>query len=125
MWTRSKSKDNKEVLDFKELGTSKRKTLIKSRSLGSINTLESPFKLVPFNLHTRIASKMASLALNIYLAWDNGVPLALVALHDIPRNVLKTLPEFYATIEKIAYEQCVDVVILAKFHNIQHKNVMV
>jgi len=46
-------------------------------------------------------------------------------LHDILENVFKTLPRFEATIEKIAYEHCVDVVNLAKIHNIQHEDVMV
>jgi len=51
--------------------------------------------------------------------------LALVALHDIPRNVFKTLPKFDATTDNITYEHCVDVAGLAKFHNIQHEDVMV
>jgi len=46
-------------------------------------------------------------------------------LHDIPANVFKTLLEFDATSEKIAYEHCVDVAGLAKIHNIQHEDVMV
>jgi len=46
-------------------------------------------------------------------------------LHDISKNVFKTLPEFDATIEKIAYEHYVDVVDLAKIHNIQHEDIIV
>lgn len=52
------------------------------------------------------------------------VPLALATLHDILGNVFKTLPEFNATTNKTAYEHCVDVAGLAKFHNIQHEDVM-
>ena len=68
---------------------------------------------------------MANLAQNIYPAWNNGVPLALTVLHDILENVFKTLPKFDATLEKIAYEHCVDVASLAKIHNIQHEDIMV
>jgi len=46
-------------------------------------------------------------------------------LHDIPTNVFKTLPKFDATTKKIAYEHYVDVVNLAKIHNIHHEDVMV
>lgn len=53
------------------------------------------------------------------------MPLALAMLHDNPTNIFKTLPEFDATLEKIAYEHYVDVTSLAKTHNIQHKDVMV
>lgn len=101
MWTRSRIKVAKEAIYFRTLDTPKRKILIKSKSLSSINNLESSFKLVPFNLHIKTSIlKMANLAHNIYPAWDNGVPLALVALHDILTNVFKTLPEFDATSKK-------------------------
>lgn len=68
---------------------------------------------------------MANPASNIYPTRDNGIPLYLVSLHDIPSNVFKTLLEFDATMKKIAYEHCVDVVNLAKIHNIQHEDIMV
>jgi len=104
----------------------KRKTLIKSKSLNSISTLESFSKPEPFNFHIKNTSpKMANPAQNIYPAWDNGVPIALAMLHDIPANVFKTLPKFDATSEKMAYEHYVDVAGLAKIHNIQHEDVMV
>ena len=50
MWTRSKSKVAKEVLEFKELGVPKRETLIKSKSLSNIRTLVTSYKIVPFHL---------------------------------------------------------------------------
>ena len=84
MWTRSKSKAAKEAQKFRKLGTPKRKTLIKSRSLSSISTLGSSFKSIPFSLsNISILPKMANLAPNIYPTWDNGVSLALVVLHNI------------------------------------------
>jgi len=126
MWTRSKSKAAKEALDFKSLDAPKRKTLIKSKYLNSIESLKSSPKPVPFNLHTKtVVPQMANPVQNLYPTWDNGVPIALAVLHDIPTNVFKTVPEFDATTEKIAYEHCVDVVGLAKIHNIQHEDVMV
>ena len=126
MWTRSKTKEMKEAPNFRTLDAPKRKTLIKSRSLSSINNLESSFKSVPFNLHIKTnLPKMANPTQNIYPTRDNGVPLALAMLHDILMNVFKTLPMFYATSKKIAYEHYVDVVGLDKIHNIQHEDVMV
>lgn len=126
MWTRSKFKAAKEAPNFKTLDAPKRKTLIKSKSFSSINNLESSPKIVPFNLHTKVFFlQMANLTQNIYPTWDNGVPIALAVLHDIPANVFKTLPKFDATIEKITCEHYVDVAYLAKIHNIQHKDVMV
>ena len=126
MWTRSKSKEAKEVPKFKELGTPKRKTLIKSRSLSNINALKSSFKLVPSSLpNTTIAPKMANLVPNIYPAWNDGVPLALAILHDIPANVFKILSYFDVTTKRTTYEHYVDVFGLAKTHNIQHEDIMV
>ena len=126
IWTKSKSKVAKEALDFRTLNAPKRKTLIKSKYLSSINNLESSPKLIHFNLHTKtIFLRMANPVQNIYLAWDNGVPIALAVLHDSLANVFKTLAEFDTTSEKIAYEHCVDVANLAKIHNIQHEDVMV
>jgi len=126
MWTRSKSKVAKEAPDFRTLDAPKRKTLIKSKYLSSINNLESSPKPVPFNIHTKtIFLIMANLAQNIYLAWDNGVPIALAMIHDIPKNIFKTLHDFDATTKKIAYEHYVDVVDLAKIRNIQHEYVTV
>jgi len=46
-------------------------------------------------------------------------------LHDILANVFKNLPMFDTTTEKTTYEHYVDVVSLAKIHNIQHEDVMV
>ena len=67
MWTRSKSKEAKEALDFKTLNAPKRKILIKFKSLSSIDNLESSPKPVPFNLHTKIVfPQMANPAQNIY-----------------------------------------------------------
>ena len=98
MWTRSKTKVVKEDPNFKTLDAPKRKTLINSKSLSNINNLESSFKPIPFNLHIKTnLSKMANPAQDIYLAWDNGVPLALAMLHDIPTNIFITLLEFNAT----------------------------
>jgi len=126
MWNRSKSKVAKEAPDFKTLDAPKRNTLIKSKSLSSINNLESSPKPIPLNIHTKmIFVQMANPNENIYPTHDNGVPIALVMLHDISVNVFKTLVEFDATIEKIAYEHYVDVVDLVKIHNIQHEDVMV
>ena len=63
MWTRSKSKVAKEALDFKSLDAPKRKTLIKSKSLNRIESLNSSPKTIPFNLHTKtIIPQMANLA---------------------------------------------------------------
>lgn len=126
MWTRSRTRATKEASDFRILDDPRRKTLIKSKSLSSINNLASSFKPVPFNLHIKTNfCKMANPAQNIYPAWENGVPLALAMLHDIQTNVFKTFPNFDATSEKIAYEHYVDVVGLAKIHNIQHEDVMI
>jgi len=109
----------KETLYFKSLKAPRRKTLIKSKSLNSIESLESSPKLVPFNLHTdTISPQMANPAQNIYPTWDNGVPIALAMLHDISKNIFKDLPKFDATTEKTTYEHCVDVASLAKIHNI-------
>jgi len=73
IWTRSKSKVEKDVPKFRELDVPKRKTLIKFISLGSISTLVTSYKLVPFNLPSKFVSpKMANPAPNIYLAWDKG-----------------------------------------------------
>ena len=92
MWTRSRTRATKEALDFRMLDAPKRKTLIKSKSLSSINNLESSFKLVPFNLHIKMnLPKMVNPTQNIYPAWDNGVPLALAMLNDIPANIFKNL----------------------------------
>jgi len=68
---------------------------------------------------------MANLVPNIYLAWDDGVPLTLSVLHEILANVFKTLLEFDATTERTSYEHYMDVVGLAKTHNIQHEDIMV
>ena len=92
MWTSSKSKIAKEVLQFRGLGIPKRNTLIKSRSLGSISTLGSSFNLVPFSLPSIIIlPRMANTTPNIYPTWENGVLLALATLHDILGSVFKTL----------------------------------
>lgn len=126
MWTRFRIKEAKEALDFKIFDAPKRNTLIKSKFLSSINTLESSFKPEPFNLHNKAhPSKMANQAQNIYLAWDNGVPITLDVLHDIPTNFFKILLYFDATLEKITYDHYVDVASLAKIHNIQHEDFMV
>lgn len=63
MWTRSRIRATKEDSNFRTLDAPKRKTLIKSKSLSSINNLEFYFKLVPFNI-----LKMANPSQNIYLA---------------------------------------------------------
>ena len=126
MWTRSRTRAAKEAPNSKTLDAPKRKTLIKFKSLSSINNLEPSFKPVPFNLHIKSnPPKMVNLAQNIFPTWDNGVPLSLAMLHDISVNIFKTLLEFDATSNKIAYEHYVDVADLAKTHNIQHEDIMV
>lgn len=126
MWIRSKSKAAKETPKFRELDVPRRNTLIKYKSLSSINTLKASLTVVPSSpLNIIVTPKMANPIPNIYPTWDDGVPLTLAILHEILTNIFKTLPKFDATIERIAYEHCMDVANLTKTHNIQHEYIMV
>jgi len=90
MWIRSKFKVAKKAPKFRELDVPRRKTLIKSISLSNIDTLKASFTPVPISPPNIIVnSKMAKPIPNIYPTWNDGVPLALVVLHDIMVNVLK------------------------------------
>lgn len=126
MWTRYRSNVVKEALKFRELDVLRRKTLIKSKSLNSIKILKASLIPIPINPPSiTITPKMENPIPNIYPMWDDGVPLALTVLHEIAKNIFKTLLEFDVTIERTTYEHCVDVVDLAKTHNIQHEDIMV
>lgn len=116
MWIRYKSKAAKKAPKFRELIVLRRKTLIKSKSLSNINILKVSFTSVPVSPpNIIIAPKMANPIPNIYPAWNDGVPLSLVVLHDILSNIFKTLPEFNAMIKRTTYEHYMDVADLAKF----------